>query len=124
MATVRDLQLDTGGDLLLTAGDLTLVADVPAIAQDLSQAYQLFHGEDPLAPDEGFPWFEQVLGKKPDAGVLRQVFVEQGEARPGVAAISQVNLNYDRSARKLSVSVAAVADSGELVPVSADITVP
>lgn len=124
MATVRDLQLDTGGDLLVSNGDLVLVADVPAIAQDLSQAYQLFHGEDHLAPDEGFPWFEQVLGKKPDAGVLRQVFVDQGEARLGVTSIPQVNLNYDRAARKLSVSVEAIADSGELVPVSATVQVP
>jgi hypothetical protein len=122
--TIRDIQLDTSGDLLVTNGDLVLVADVPAIAQDLSQAFQLFNGEDPLAPEEGFPWFEQVLGKKPDAGVLRQVFIDHGEARLGVQQISQVSLNYDRTARKLVAAVVAVADSGELVPVTATLQVP
>jgi hypothetical protein len=124
MATIRDLQLDPGGDLLVTAGDLVLVGDLPAIAQDLQQTYQFFHGEDPVAPDEGFPWFEQVLGKKPDSAVLRQVFVDYGEARPGIASIPVVNLNFDRSARKLAVSVTAKADSGELVDVATAVQVP
>src|SRR3954470_12288312 len=112
MATVRDLDLDTTGDLAVVAGDLVLVADVDAIAQDLSQAYSLFNGEDPLAPDEGFPWFEQVLGKKPDLGVLRQVFVDYGEARLGVTSIPTVNLAYDRVNRKINIAVNAIADSG------------
>jgi hypothetical protein len=122
--TVRDLQLDTAGDLLVTSGDLVLVADDAAIAQDLAQAYQLFNGEDPVAPDEGFPWFEQVLGKRPDIGVLRQVFVDYGEARLGVSSIPFVNLSYDRSARKIGVAVSALSDSGELVPVVTSIQVP
>lgn len=122
--TVRDLQLDPGGDLTVTSGDLVLVADVPAIAQDLRQTYQFFHGEDPVAPDEGFPWFESVLGKNPDAGVLRQVFVERGEARPGVKTVTQLNLAYDRSLRKLNVGVQASTDVGKLASASAVIPVP
>src|SRR5882724_7480505 len=119
--TVRDLQLDPTGDLLVTAGDLVLVSDLPAIAQDLSQPYSLFNGEDPLAPNEGFPWFEKVLGKKPDVGVLRQVFVDYGEARLGVTVIPKVDLQYDRSARKLNVAVVARTDTGELVAANASL---
>jgi hypothetical protein len=122
--TVRDLQLDPGGDLTVTSGDLVLVSDLPAIAQDLRQAYQFFHGEDPVAPDEGFPWFESVLGKNPDAGVLRQVFVEQGEARPGVKTVTQLQLAYDRNLRKLNVGVSASTDLGELATTSAIVPVP
>jgi len=122
--TVRDLQLDPTGDLLVTAGDLVLVSDLPAIAQDLSQAYALFNDEDPLAPNEGFPWFEKVLGKKPDVGVLRQVFVDYGEARLGVTVIPKVDLQYDRSARKLNVAVVARTDTGELVAANASLKVP
>ncbi len=122
--TVRDLSLDTAGDLLVTSGDLVLVSDVPAIAQDLRQTYSFFHGEDEVAPDEGFPWFEAVLGKHPDVGVLRQVFVEHGEARPGVKKVTQLHLNYDRTARKLSVGVQASSDTGELVNTSAAVPVP
>jgi hypothetical protein len=122
--TVRDLTLGTDGDLLVTAGDLVLISDVPAIAQDLAQAYSLFNGEDPVAPAEGFPWFENVLGKKPDLGVLRQVFVDKGEERLGIASIDRVNLSYDRSLRKLSVAVTGTADSGELVTVNPTLQVP
>jgi hypothetical protein len=52
------------------------------------------------------------------------VFVDYGEARPGVKSIPKVNLSYDRSARKLNAAIAATADSGELVTASASLQVP
>lgn len=122
-ATVaRDLQLDSlTGDLVVTSGDLVLVSDQDAIAQDLRMALRFFAGEWFADQSAGVPYFDQVLVKNPDTTQLRGVFRDAILARPGVKDLLSLELTLDAALRSLSVAFKVDTDLGEL---SAEVTVP
>ena len=115
MSTVRDIKLDTAGDLEVAAGDLVLVSAADAIVQAVRIRLQFFKGEWYLDLDAGVPYYQSVLVKNPDPGVLQTVFRKALLETPGVLAVNALSLTQDRAARSLRVDYRVSTDVGELV---------
>jgi len=63
---IRDILLDDDGDIVLERGEVVwLDADDPrAIVQAIRHRLTIFRGEWYLDQRIGFPWFQEVLGRK------------------------------------------------------------
>lgn len=118
MATVyRDFALDSTGDLKIDDGDLALVADAAAIAQECKTALGLWLGEFPFDVTLGTDW-QTLLSQKgvSDAQVeaeIRRVLA----GVQGVVAVDSVQIGRDNQTRAASLTIAVRADTGELLTI-------
>lgn len=91
------LLLDTQRwDLVLDANRNIALASPPyAMAQDAASAIRTFQGECWYDTTLGVPYFQQILGKQPPLGVLKNAFTTAAKAVPAVtsavAYIASVN---------------------------------
>jgi hypothetical protein len=85
---MQTLLLDTQRwDLVLDANRNIALGSPPyATAQDAASAIRLFRGEAWYNTALGVPYFQQILGKAPPLGVLKNAFVSAAETVPGVAS--------------------------------------
>ncbi len=104
---MRDLQLDSSGDLLVSEFDLAFVAGADQAAQRIGIALRLFQGEWFLDLDAGLPWFDQLLGKNLDLRQTESVLRREILNTPDVNAITAFSLDYDPRARTLTVAFTA-----------------
>lgn len=113
----RDLTIDrTTGDLVLTAGDLTLVLDVAAIAQEVNIRLRFLLGEWFLDTTAGVPYLQTVLVKTPNLAAVRTVLRDEILECAGVKSLTRLDLDFEKSTRELTVTWSATTDLGELIP--------
>lgn len=105
---MTDLKL-TGNDLDLSAFDLGLVSDAGQVAQRLQIKLRTFLGEVALNTQAGVPWFEEILGAKPqDLNRIDAIFREQILTAPEVESLEAFDLEFDAVTRRLSLSFTAL----------------
>ena len=115
----RDLQLDSDGDLLLTAGDLSLVQGEDAIAQECRVALGLWAGEFPFDIEIGTKW-QNLLSVKgiTDAEIATEVRrVLFGVT--GVVSVDNVAIARNTTARTAAITATVRADTGAVLTVPA-----
>ncbi len=116
---MRALALDpTTGDLS-TAGGLSLVEGVAAVAQRLRGRLGLGQGEwfaDTLA---GIPWVQEILGQRGAEGVAEAILRAAITTCPGVAALERFTFALDRATRHATVTFRARTVDGETLEVTA-----
>ncbi len=99
-----------GGDIALP---LAFTTDLRTYtAQRLHENLCFFLGEWFLDQRLGLPYFEQIIGQKPDLGLIDTLYRRAIQATPGVAVIKQLKLAFDRATRALSVRVEATLNDG------------
>lgn len=104
------------GDLLITNGQITIVSDInEALALKLRNKFRLFLGEWFLDTRVGVPWFEAVLVKAPDLGVIKQIFTQVILGTEGMASVEEMVLDFDNAARELDFTFRALTDSGAII---------
>ncbi len=83
---MRTLLLDISAwDLVLDATGNIAVADNPySMAQDAASAVRTFRGEVYYDTLLGMPWFQSILGKFPNAQVIKASAIAQALTVPGV----------------------------------------
>lgn len=112
---MRSLALDpTTGDLLLTAGRLTLVEGAAAIAQRLDGRLSLWAGEWFADTSLGVP-FLTFLGVKGAAALAEASLRRAILSCPGVAALETFTFTAS-SDRSAVVTFRARAATGEILP--------
>lgn len=115
MSTVRDLLIDPNTlELVIVNGDLALVSDINAIAQEIGIALRLFLGEWFLDETEGTPWFQQILGKHRKPESLVGLFAARVESCAGVNSVTSITLDYNGATRTLTVAYVCDTDLGQL----------
>jgi hypothetical protein len=113
---VRDLALNTSGDLDLVSRGLRLTTQgAEALAQKLRVRLSLAQGDWFLDTRVGVPYYTDVMGKQP-AGAAEALLRGVIMTCPGVAALESFTLtrNTDRRAR-LSFAVRSV--TGDIVTI-------
>lgn len=100
-------------DFDLENGNLVLCRDARAIAAHIETRFRFFLGEWFLDLREGVPYYEDILVKNPDIGVLRQILRYVVVSTPGVVDIQTFSLEYEASSRTVRYAFNATADSGE-----------
>ncbi len=66
----RDLLLDNTNDLVISGGDLQFTYGIQAVVQSCRIALQMFQGEWFLDINAGIPYWDTILGAKPDAAIV------------------------------------------------------
>jgi len=104
LTTVATADNPIVGDLNLTDGQITLTPDLKtAVAQQLIIRLRMFFGEWFLDTREGVPYFDLVLINNPDLARITSIFRSVILETPGVAGISALALDLQRSARRLVI---------------------
>lgn len=112
-----DLQL-SADDLELAGGDLVVAADDEAVRQDLELALSVFLAETPYDRAAGVP-FEQVLFAPGVTLVAARAILEQKiRSRARVAHVVELDLVFDRVARRLTATGRVALTDGTTVPIS------
>jgi hypothetical protein len=112
---MRDLKFDSiTGDISTELGDLVFVDGIDALEQDCRQAMQAFQGEWFLDETDGVPYFQSLLGKKPNTLVSREVFRKALLAVPGVVEVLRCEVSFNGSTRTLTVAWKVSTDLGEI----------
>ena len=71
-------------DLMLDAsGGIAVASDPYSVAQDVASACRVFLGEEWYNATVGVPYFQQILGKNPPAGLIKAQLVAAALTVPG-----------------------------------------
>jgi len=106
----------TTGDLDISAGNLTLVDDVPTeTAQKLSNLFGLFKGEWFGDIRVGVPYFQYVFVQNPNLQLIGSVFEQVCQAAPGVAAVLNMELDFISRTRTLNSQITVQANDGTTI---------
>lgn len=109
------------GDVDLSKG-LRFTADEKTyVAQRLSENLSFFLGEWFLDLREGIPYWDHIIGAKPDLGLIESLYRSAILGTPGVGAITALQIAFDRASRALSVRFTAALKDGTLIS-EADLT--
>lgn len=110
-----DLEIDQQtNDLLLVNGDLVLVEGVDAVGQHIKQRLQLFLGEWFLSINDGVPWFQNILVKKPNLLLVEAILRDRVLSTPGLLELSSFDFGYDNTTRKLTVNFSGTTINGDI----------
>lgn len=114
---MRDLALNTSGDLDLASRGLRLTArGAEALAQKLRVRLRISQGEWFLDTRVGVPYYTDVMGKQPKGAVealLRRVIA----TCPGVAAVERFSFAVNASTRRATLSFTARSADGDAVTI-------
>ncbi len=111
----RDLAIDPiTHDLVLTGGDLDMVADGAAIRQEADIRLQFMLGEWFMDTEAGVPYFQNILVKSPNLAAIETILTDEILSVSGIDSVLDFTLNFNRSTRKLAVTWRANCAYGEL----------
>ena len=101
----RDLLLDANNDLVIEGGDFVFARGLDAIQQSCRIALQMFEEEWFLDLDVGIPYFQEILGFKPDVAVRAATVAFTAEllSVSGVVAVTRMDVEYVGATRTMSV---------------------
>ena len=109
-----DLALNNAGDLDLTpSGELVLLDGIDAIAQHIRIRLRFFLGEWFLDQRVGIPYFQQLLGQKPNETAVKSIFRAAILSTPGIESISEMSVDFDGSTRRLGIAFTAITTGEE-----------
>lgn len=111
---MRDLKLDSDGDLAIEGGDLALVGGIESIAQHVQIRLRFFLGEWFLDESRGVPFMQRIFVKAPRPGLVQSVVRKTIEGTPGVRAVTELAVTLDPRTRKARVTWRATTDLGEI----------
>lgn len=111
---MSDLKLRADGDLEIKNGDLRLTSGDDGVRQHLQQRLKTFLGEWFLDLDVGLPYFQDILVKNPNVNQIDGIVKQKILTTPGVVELLSFTMNFDSSARALSVEFEYSSFSGEI----------
>ncbi len=97
------LLVTPSGDLDISAGLRVTTTLLQYTAQRLFDNLSFFLNEWFLNLNEGIPYFEKIIGQKPDLALLDTLYRRAILATPGVGSISNIRLDFDRATRVLAI---------------------
>lgn len=110
-AILKEIALDSDGDIAITGGVLTMVTGAAAVAQRVQTKLRTFATEWVFDQQIGTAWFGPVLGAKPDLGLIREILSSRILEAQGVNRILSIEMSFDRVSRVLSVTGRVQADN-------------
>ena len=96
-------------DLVISAGDATLVEGGNWVQQSIKQNLLTMLGEWFLDRTIGLPWFDELLAKGTEPNRIRQLLIREIVGTKGVERLSRLTLDVDASTRRATVDFEAMA---------------
>lgn len=108
-----DIAMDVStGDIALKDNDILLIDNAERVAQQVLITLREWRGEWFLKTADGVPCLEYILVKNPNMAHVRQVLTEAIESVEGVKKCTELDLQFNRVLRTLSVSYEIETDYG------------
>ena len=108
----RALRLDREGDLVMERGQLQEIEGLDELVQRFRQLFRTNKGEWFLSPEEGLD--RSVLFQKiPDEEEIRLALEDVAEQIEEIERIQDIEIDFERSRRELTVFFVAVLETGE-----------
>ena len=102
----------TQNDLQVVNNDLVLITGKPEIAQHILQRLRFYLGEWFLDNTRGVPYYQQILVKNPDRGVIDAILQDTINQTPGVTTLTNFSSSFVAGTRQLSVNFRCQTTSG------------
>lgn len=101
-----DLLLDDTNDLVIEDGDLVFTRGIDAIVQQCRVRLQMFQGEWFLNLDVGIPYWQSILGQKPNVAIqaARIFFRRELQSVDGVDKVTKLDISYAGATRALNIT--------------------
>ena len=100
-----DIAMDVStGDIALKGNDILLIDNAERVAQQVLITLREWRGEWFLKTADGVPYLEYILVKNPNMAHVRQILTEAIESVEGVKKCTELDLQFNRVLRTLSVS--------------------
>ena len=103
----------TGGDIRISGGDVATVSDAQATRQRLEQKFKLWRGEWFLDVNAGFPWLQDILGRRPSPQVVRSLVFDVVQSDPGIRTVENLELEQDSPQWRLTIRFRARLTNGD-----------
>lgn len=112
MTQYNTLLLDQSAwDLVIdSSGNIAMAKPPYALAQDVASAIKLFVNELWYAPDNGIPYFENVLGKLPPTSLITGYIEKAALTVPGVVSARCILSTFD--SREVTGQVQFIDETG------------
>lgn len=108
-----DIAMDVStGDIALKDNDILLIDNAERVVQQVLITLREWRGEWFLKTADGVPYLEYILVKNPNMAHVRQVLTEAIESVEGVKKCTELDLQFNRVLRTLSVSYEIDTDYG------------
>src|SRR5215469_1978001 len=115
------LALNTGDLTVDAAGSIAKATNGYAIAQDVASQLRLFAGELYYDTSQGIPYFEQILGHRPPAQLVKQYFVAAALLVPEVATAQCFLTSFSLVTRQLIGQVQVTTTAGDTFVLSGNL---
>lgn len=93
---MKTIALNESGDLALNSqGNMFVLTDGLAIAQDVSRAIRLFLGELWYDTTQGIPYFSQILGQEYSKALVEGILSDAAKSVPGVVSVRATIIKFD-----------------------------
>jgi len=92
-----------------------ILRGVPAIAQRIRVRLQFFLAEWFLDLRQGLPYFQAILVKNPDIGLIKSIFRRAILQTPGVLAIAKLEASLNRATRTFTITPLEIVLTGGVV---------
>lgn len=114
----RDWLLGPDNDLVIENGDFVFARGLDAVAQECRIAIQMFAGEWFLDLDAGIPYWQEILGFKPEAAIraAQVAFTAELLAVQDVISVPLLDVKYVGATRTLNVRWQVKTVLGETPP--------
>ncbi len=106
----NDLRMTKDGDLAIISHD---IATTDSIEQGIYIRLRWWYGEWKFGPDYGMKYFEDILVKNPDRGLVARDVEEQIMNVDGVVKIDNLSVNIDYKMRRATIRYVVTTESKE-----------
>lgn len=106
--------LDADGDLDTTSNQISLTSGADAVRQHLWEKFRIFLGEWSFDLTIGFPWYRDILIKKPSFVVVQAVTKDYILKTPGILEMTDFGFDYNPATRVADLDFKALTDEGEI----------
>ncbi len=106
---------DEDGDLAITDNKLSLTDGIQETLQLIRNNLKFLLGEEPLAPDKGLPYIQQILQKGTPISTSSAIIKQAIADTPGVIEVTEFSLTVDVLTRQGTVQFTAQSAAGPIV---------
>ena len=93
---MRTLHLDDHNNLVVTQGNLSVLNDIEACAQNTKTRLGLYRGENPLNQEEGIDYDNSVLGKAGGESYVKNIIQNRILDSDEIRNVASLTLTQDR----------------------------
>lgn len=111
---MSDLLQDTYGDLTFTNNSLTFVEGADEVVQRLRQRLRAFLSEWFLDTSLGVPYFQEILKKNPQQGVVDAILKKHIVTTPGVIELLEYAYVVDTAGRTSTLTFKVLSVIGPI----------